>query len=69
LEIAEVSFSKDQLVNMGYYEDVILCVGAYYDTLSSANAYQDFKNEDKLVMYLDDYYQNMLYLYKTRAGL
>lgn len=61
-------FSKDQLVEMGYYEDVIDCVCGYFDTLPALEAYQEFNSEKKLTTYLDDYYVNVLYMYRVRAG-
>lgn len=61
-------FSKDQLIEMGYYDDVIKCVCGYYDTLPAMQAYQDFTGESKLSIYLDEYYTNILYLYRARAG-
>lgn len=61
-------FTKDQLVEMGYYEQVIECVCGYYDTLPAMDAYQDFTNEHRLATYLDDYYVNVLYLYRVKAG-
>ena len=62
-------YSKDQLVEIGYYSDVIACVCAYYDTLAANAAFSDMKSEGKLTIYLDDYYPDILYLYRTRAGL
>ena len=54
---------------MGYYADVIDCVCAYYDTLPVLTAYQDLASENKLAIYLDDFYQDIVYMYKSRAGL
>ena len=68
LDIRAGEFTKDELVEMGYYEDVMKCVCGYYDTLSATAAYQDISNESKLAIYLDDYYPNIIYLYKSRAG-
>ena len=62
-------YTKDQLVDMGYYADVMDCVCGYYDTLSASAAYTDIKEESKLAIYLDDYYIDFVYLYKTRAGV
>ncbi len=67
-ELNQAFFSKDQLVEMGYYKDVLSCVCAYYNTLEPMNAYQDFMNETKVVIYLEDYYTNILYLYRAKAG-
>lgn len=63
-------FTKEQLVEMGYYEDVLTCVTGYFNTISSASTrYSEFANESKLVFYLEDYYPDVLYLYRTLAGL
>ena len=62
-------YSKDQLVEIGYYEDVISCVCDYYNTMTASDAFSDIKKEEKLVVYLDDYYPDVLYLYRTKAGL
>ena len=53
---------------MGYYEDIMRCVCGYYDILTAVNAYQDILNEQKLSIYLDDYYESLVYMYKMRAG-
>ncbi len=67
-EINAVDLSHDQLVEMGYYKDVIDCVCGFYNTAFAtvALAYQDMLNESKLVMYLDDYYSEVLYLYRAK---
>ncbi|MBR2871763.1 MAG: hypothetical protein IKB98_10415 [Clostridia bacterium] len=67
-ELNQEFYTKDQLVEMGYYEDVIACVCAYYDTLDALTAYQQFSADKKVPIYLDDYYINILYIYRSRAG-
>lgn len=69
MSINATEFSKDQLIEMGYYADVVRCVCGYYNTLSAGVAYNDFSNETKLPIYLDDYYSNILYMYQSKAGL
>lgn len=69
LQVESNYFGKDQLIEMGYYEDAIDCVCAYYDLLPPADAFGDIKTESKLMIYLDEYYQTLVYMYKTRAGL
>ncbi|MCQ2387232.1 MAG: hypothetical protein MJ066_02150 [Clostridia bacterium] len=64
MEISSNYFTKDQLIEMGYYEDVIRCVKAYYDTLPALQAFRDISSEGKLVVYLEDYYQNVVYMYQ-----
>ncbi len=65
MNIASNFFTKDQLVEMGYYTDAITCVRAYYDTLSAVAAYQQIAHDTKVAIYLDDYYTNVVYMYKT----
>lgn len=67
LEISSKDFSKEQLVDMGYYSDVIRCVCGYYDTLSALSAYRDIASESKLCIYLEDFYEEVVYMYQTRA--
>lgn len=62
-------FSKDQLVEMGYYADVVDCVCGYYNTLDALTAYNDILSESKLAVYLEDYYDSIVYLYRSKAGL
>ncbi len=69
MEITLGEYSKDELVDMGYYDDVIKCVTGYYDTLTALSAYNDLIKESKLTVYLDDYYQNIIYMYGSRAGV
>ncbi len=69
MEITMGEYSKDELVDMGYYDDVVECVTAYYDTLDPLVAYNDLKKESQLIIYVDDFYQNLMYLYATRAGV
>jgi hypothetical protein len=68
LDVKYAEITRDQLVEMGYYDDVTKCVCGYYDTLPALTAYQDFCSERKLPIYLDDYYQNVAYMYGLRAG-
>ena len=70
LEIRSQSYSKEELVDMGYYNDVIACVRGYYDGISNAvEAYNQFKSDNTVLIYLEDYYGSLLSLYKARAGL
>ncbi len=69
LDISSGEFTKDQLIEMGYYTDVIRCIRGYYDTLPAGDAYRDIYAEGKLAIYLEDYYQNVMYIYKLHAGI
>lgn len=68
MEIQAGEFTKDELVDMGYYDDVLDCVCAYYDKLEVVTAYQDIVKEKRLMIFLDDYYADTVYMYKLRAG-
>ncbi len=67
LSIRSMNLSKDELIELGYYNDVIDCVCGYYNTLTAKAAYTDILNESRLMIYLDDYYQDIVFLYQTRA--
>lgn len=67
LDIRSGQFTKDQLVEMGYYEDVVRCVCGYFDRLDPYTAFQDIASEKKLAIYLDDFYQNVVYTYSLLA--
>ena len=70
LALQTSSFTKEQLVEMGYYTDVVNCITGYFGTLSSAaERYTSFASESQLVFYLEDYYPDILYMYRTLAGL
>ncbi len=70
LEIRTKSYSREELVDMGYYEDVVTCVCGYYNTITNTmEAYNEFKNDTKVIIYLEDYYSNVLQLYRDRAGM
>ncbi|MBQ8426573.1 MAG: hypothetical protein IJX16_02300 [Clostridia bacterium] len=60
--------TKEELVDVGYYDDALDCVFAYYNTLSPLAAYQDIVQEQRLMVFLDDYYQDTVYVYKLRAN-
>lgn len=67
MNIASNFFTKDQLVEMGYYKDAIDCVCAYFDTLNPVTAFQQIAHDTKVAIYLDDYYSNVVYMYKSLA--
>lgn len=67
MNISSNFFTKDQLVEMGYYQAAIDCVCAYYDTLNEVTAFQQISHDTKVAVYLDDYYANVVYMYKVLA--
>lgn len=69
MEISAENFSKDQLIEMGYYADVIDCVCGYYNTLDSLSAWRGIANNSKIVVYLEEYYTELVYMYQSRAGV
>ena len=69
LDVKSGEYTKDQLVEIGYFKDVIKCVSSYFDTLAPLNAYQTFLAEEQLITYLDYYYEQVALSYKYKAGL
>ncbi len=68
MEVQLAEFTKDELIDMGYYDDVIKCVCGYYDRLSAYDAYEDIKMEQRIMVFLDEYYQDVVYMYSLRAS-
>lgn len=68
MELRSEGFTKDQLIEMGYYTDAINCVCAYYDTLEALPAARAIAKDSKLCVYLDDFYEDIVYMYQTRAA-
>lgn len=66
MEISSENFTKDQLIEMGYYVDVIDCVCAYYDTLEPYTAWREIANDEKVVIYLEEYYTQVVFMYQSR---
>ncbi len=67
LSIRAEPVPKETLIEVGYYKKVMEVVCAYYNTLPALDAYRDIVNEPSLAVYLEDYYQDVIYLYKVRA--
>ncbi len=67
LDISSGEYTKDQLIDMGYYNDVMRCVAGYYDTLEPLLAYQDMLDEKKLCIYLEDFYETFVHSYRFNA--
>ena len=60
-------FTKDQLIEMGYYKDVITCISGYYDSLSPQLAKQEFIKDKEAMIYLEEYYDTLLNVYIMRG--
>ena len=69
LEIHSVEYSKDQLIEMGYYADAIDCVCAYYNTLPIRDAVTTILSDTRIMVYLDDYYTTLTNMYKSRLDV
>jgi len=69
LEVSSLTFNKNQLIEMGYYEDVINCVMSYYNTLDPFDAYTEVVGDTKIKVYLEDYYTQVLAAYASLAGV
>lgn len=67
MEIKNKGLTKEALVDLGYYADVLDCICAYYDTLTPLAAYNDIKRESSLMLYTEDFYEDLLVIYKTRV--
>ena len=65
-ELRALELSKDELIELGYYADIISCVQAYYDTLDPVQAYHDLMTDSKAMLYLEDYYSQLLSAYRLR---
>jgi len=67
MSLRQGEFTQDELVEMGYYKDVIACVCAYYDTLETLTAAREIVKDQDVPIYLDDYYDTIVYMYTQRA--
>ena len=67
-ELRTQELTRDQLIEMGYYDDVTECVCSYYDTLSATSAFNQIRLDTRLAIYLEDVYQNIVYMYGIRSG-
>lgn len=67
LTIRTIPYSKEELVNIGYYK---LCIGRikeYYSDMTYKEAYNDIKSQSSLCLYLDDFYTSVVYYYRVNA--
>lgn len=69
MEISAENFSKDQLIELGYYQDVIDCVCAYYDRFTPLDGWRNIANDAKVAIYLEEYYTQIVFMYQQRAGV
>lgn len=60
--------SKDELIDVGYYEEVLYYVKGYLDTMTASNAYRELLDRAELITFLDDFYEETLSLYKFLAN-
>ncbi|MBQ7339604.1 MAG: hypothetical protein IJW43_01980 [Clostridia bacterium] len=69
MEITSEGFSKDDLIQRGYYKKIINCVCDFYtyNFGTYGAAYTDILNEHNLMIYLEDYYVDVLELLRMRA--
>ncbi len=67
LSIENRDYSKEELIQMGYYKSVVKCVSGYFNKLEALEAYHQFCDETRLVYYLDHYYETMLNSYRIKA--
>lgn len=69
LELRSQPVSHDDLVELGYYAKVINCVAAYYNLFTPKQAYNDIKSEVQLTVYLDEFYEYLVYAYKSQLDV
>ena len=69
LEIRSQPVPHDDLVELGYYAKVVNCVTAYYNLFTPKEAYNDIKNEVQLTVYLDEFYEYIVYAYKSQLNV
>ena len=67
LDIENRDFSKDELIQMGYYKSVIDLVCNYLNAMEPLPAYEEFKEINELVFYLDHYYEILNNTYQMRT--
>ena len=71
IEIQAKGYTKEELIQRGYYTHMIDCVTAFYTSSyfsSPYNAYVDLLNEVQLIVYIDEFYSDVLELFRVRAG-
>ena len=66
MQIRNGEFTDSELIDMGYYKDIVDCVKAYYDTLDLETAYNDMVKEQRLVVFLGDYYAHLCFSYRQQ---
>ena len=68
IEIRSEPFTKEELIEIGYYEDVINCVNAYYAQIDDSRVYNEFVKCPQLVMYLEDFHTTLQTFYKILSN-
>lgn len=67
IEIRSAPFTKEELVELGYYRDAIECVHSYYQTIDNKLVYDEFTNCPELIIYLEDFYTTIQTFYKITS--
>lgn len=67
LTIRTIPYSKEELVNIGYYKLCIDRIKDYYSDKTFKEAYSDIKSQSSLCLYLDDFYTSVVYYYRVNA--
>ena len=67
MEIRSGDYTKSELIDMGYYTDALKCADSYFRTLPPSDAYLEISRESKLMVYLDEYYEQLVYVYSLLA--
>lgn len=64
IEIRTTPYTKEDLIDLGYYSEVIDCISEYYKRFDDSTVYSEFSACPKLMLYLEDYYETMCTYYK-----
>lgn len=67
ISIRSEPLPKETLIDLGYYDKAMDVVFGYYNRLSAVDAFLDISNEPTLALYLEDYFQDIVYLYRMKA--
>ncbi len=64
IEIRTTPYTKEDLIDLGYYGEVVDCISEYYKRFDDSTVYSEFSACPKLMLYLEDFYETMCTYYK-----
>ena len=71
IEIQAKGYTKEELIQRGYYTQMLDCVSAFYSSdyfETPYLAYIDLLDEVQLIVYLDEFYSDLLELFRVRGA-